>query len=109
MPKGRPRFNTTTGKPYTPKPTRDYEIRVAMMAMAGGVRFGKGQVRVDLSIFSKKDKADTDNILKSVLDSLQMAQVVENDSQVCEHHVYRIHSSTPRIEVTVAAAVGGTE
>ena len=77
--------------------------------MAQKVRLGKSPVRIDMWIYTSNTKPDTDNILKGILDAFQKAAVFDNDRQVCEHHVYRVRSTKPRVEVTVEQTEERTE
>lgn len=84
-PKARPRV--TSHGTYTPKGTRDYENAVRIIA---GIALGSatgwrtdGLFRVDVHFtFARETLADLDNLLKSVTDALQAAEVFDNDRQV---------------------------
>ncbi len=80
VPKGRPRFNRATGKPYTPRETVAYEDMVATYAMKQGQRF-EGPVSVTVT-FKCKPRGDIDNLAKAVLDGLQKGRLLADDSQV---------------------------
>lgn len=87
--KARPRFNTTTGRTYTPHTTKDFEEELAWKYKQAGGKFYDGNLNVKLVFafippksWSKKKqrealegriiptKMDTDNLIKSVTDSL---------------------------------------
>jgi len=57
-------------------------IKDACVKQLGGVPLWAGSVTVIAEFYGASDTADLDNLLKSVLDALQMAGVVENDRQV---------------------------
>lgn len=86
-PKGRPRV--TRNGCYTPKLTRDYERAVQLYAgIALGAARGwraDGLFKVTVTFtFKANTLADLDNLLKSVTDALQAAEVFDNDRQVVE-------------------------
>ena len=87
--KARPRFNTSTGRTYTPHTTKDFEEELAWKYKQAGGKFYEGNLKVKLVFafvppksWSKKKqkealegriiptKMDTDNLIKSVTDSL---------------------------------------
>lgn len=87
--KARPRFNTTTGRTYTPASTKEFKEELAWKYKQAGGKFYKGNLKVKLVFafippksWSKKEKKealegrtiptkmDTDNLIKSVTDSL---------------------------------------
>lgn len=118
--KGRPRF-TKTGRAYTPKATRDYELRVAAAAAAAAAAEGfgcaQGAVEVDVVAVKGRPKAkpkrvaldawrsgesvpctaapDVDNIAKAILDGLQLSvpQVFETDGQVARLSVVTLYAA----------------
>jgi len=103
--KGRPRF-TRQGRAYTPKKTRDYELKLAAAASDKMVELGIDPItspcRVSIlcqfdipKSYSKKrreactvgkehpKRGDLDNYVKCILDAIQRNGVmIENDSQV---------------------------
>lgn len=102
VPKGRPRFNRTTGSVYTPATTRAYEQAISILAMAQRKQMVReGPVKVTLWFYTSKT-SDIDNLIKSTLDGLN-GQAFTDDKQVCEVHAYRIDSSPARTEVLVEA------
>lgn len=78
--KARPRF-TSRGKPYTPVKTTEHENRIAE-------RLEKldpypGNVAIACIFYrSSRQRIDSDNMLKAVLDGATKAKVWEDDSQV---------------------------
>jgi crossover junction endodeoxyribonuclease RusA len=102
VPKGRPRFNRKTGTMYTPPATRAYENSVALLVMVQREKFGTTRVKMEIEVYSKKERIDLDNILKSIMDGAQNGRAFEDDSQVkricIEGHLV---SENPRVEVTI--------
>ena len=103
VPKGRPRLNRKTMTLYTPRETKQYEEMVALVAQSTHARSDVNTpVSVTITIYtSKKKPADVDNASKSILDGLQKGGLLENDSQVCELHIRRVHSENPKVDITV--------
>lgn len=98
VPKGRPRM-TRSGRVYTPKRTKDYELKVKLAAKRafGDRSVIEGPVFVELIIFRKVPKAksqkglegslcdigyDIDNICKAALDAVNNSGIWMDDRQV---------------------------
>ena len=103
--KARPRFNTTTGRTYTPHTTKDFEEELAWKYKQAGGKFYEGNLKVKLVFafippksWSKKrqkealegkirpSKSDIDNYIKATLDSLN------NIAYKDDRSVYKIES-----------------
>lgn len=119
--KGRPRF-TRTGHVYTPEATTKYEaaIRAAWYQQADGWCVRDGGVGVIVTAYfpvpksAAKErrsgmlsgripatvKADADNILKVVLDSLN-GHAWADDKQVISASVQKLYADEPRVEVVL--------
>lgn len=86
-PRPKARARVTRNGVYTPKLTRDYEnavkffASVALGAADGWRTDGLFKVTVHFT-FVRDTGADLDNLLKSVTDALQAANVFDNDRQV---------------------------
>lgn len=122
--KGRPRV-TKSGIAYTPAKTAGYEnlVKMCYMEQAGGVRL-EGQIVCYMTAWfqipasaSKREKAlmlegtvrptcrkDIDNIVKSVLDSLN-GLAYYDDKQVVELHAHKKYSATPCVELKLAQII----
>lgn len=121
--KGRPRF-AKRGRfvsKYTPEETLNYEafIKMCYISEAGGKKF-EGPVEADIRCYfgipksvSKKKrgwmeigaipcmkKPDTDNIAKSILDSLNTI-AYDDDRQIVSLRVMKHYGETPRVDVTI--------
>ncbi len=95
VPKARPRFKRSTGKPYPDPKAKAYENMVATESLRYSGQF-TGPVRVSMWFAPKgvrvmvedvEDvrvglKADLDNLIKSLLDGMQKASVFTDDRQV---------------------------
>lgn len=127
--KGRPRATTMGGhvRLYTPKRTADWESSSALImrnAWMSAPQDGLCSVHV-VAVFPrpkrllrKKDsehrlwhgsKPDIDNVCKCALDSLVMAGVIRDDSQVVElsaRSVYASKSEGPCVEVRLSSIDG---
>ena len=124
--KGRPRFRNT-GKfiqTYTDADTRNYEmsIKEAYLQQSGNEKYMNSEVplkmrllvfqQIPKSVSQKKHremagglilptkKPDCDNILKSVLDSLNQVAFYD-DTQIVELSVQKWYSDMPRLEVEI--------
>lgn len=91
---------------YTPKLTRDYENAVKLFAgIALGAATGwrtDGLFKVAVRFtFTTNTLADLDNLLKSVTDALQAAEVFDNDRQVIETSALKCQGNLDMTHVTV--------
>lgn len=114
IPKGRPRFDKTTRRAYTPEKTRMYERRVKFHGWAAVQALPpddakywpvkSGQLQADLWIRLQRSKGrypDADNIIKSVLDGLE-GVLYRNDSQVLPStKAYKIVDEKPGVRVRI--------
>ena len=120
--KQRPRFNTHTGRTYTPNKTLNYEnwVKICYLEKYKDKELMDKPLRVTIRAFfeipkstSKKKKQqmldnailpmvkpDTDNIAKSILDSLN-GIAYKDDKQVAELIVYKFYNDTPYVNVTI--------
>ena len=120
--KQRPRFNTHTGWTYTPNKTINYEnwVKICYLEKYKDKELMDKPLRVTIRAFleipkstSKKKKQqmldnailpmvkpDTDNIAKSILDSLN-GIAYKDDKQVAELIVYKFYNDTPYVNVTI--------
>lgn len=120
--KQRPRFNTHTGRTYTPNKTSNYEnwVKICYLEKYKDKELMDKPLRVTIRAFleipkstSKKKKQqmldneilpmvkpDTDNIAKSILDSLN-GIAYKDDKQVAELIVYKFYNDTPYVNVTI--------
>lgn len=105
--KERPRFDPRSGKPYTPKETRDAEEIVRMYARARIRKPLEGPVRVTLwvRVGPMRAKPDIDNFAKLVLDACNTI-AWKDDRQVVELHVYlERDAATPGTEIQIQRVV----
>lgn len=117
--KGRPRL----GKwgTYTPEKTVNYEnlVKLTYLQEVGQVKL-EGALSAEVKAYfpvpkstSKKKreqmlngeikhtkKPDTDNLIKSVFDSLNSV-AFDDDSAICVVHAYKGYSDTPRVEIEI--------
>lgn len=120
--KQRPRFNRYSGKTYTPNETIAYEnwVKTCYLEKYKDKELMDKPLRVTIRAFleipkstSKKKKQqmldnailpmvkpDTDNIAKSILDSLN-GIAYKDDKQVAELIVYKFYNDTPYVNVTI--------
>lgn len=127
--KGRPRM-TRNGHTYTPQKTIEYEnlVKIEYRRQCGNAKIG-ADTPVDVRVLafysipksvSKKKRElmmsgkirpmkrpDTDNVLKSVLDSLNDI-AYHDDAQVVDCQIRKFYSDSPRVEVTIIG-LGGNE
>lgn len=121
--KARHRFNTQTGRAFTPKQTVNYEtlVHTEYMVQCKGFRF-PDDAMLDMRILayysipksgSKKVKAqklanvirptkkpDMDNVVKMVADALNQV-AYKDDTQIVDCQVRKFYSAEPRIEVII--------
>lgn len=116
--KARPRFNTKTGRTFTPGDTIQYENWVMLCYQEQDGRYFEGAVRANITAYYKvpksyskkrvqairegleypQKKPDSDNIAKIILDSLNKI-AFDDDSQVVDLRVLkRWTEETERVE-----------
>ena len=118
--KARPRFNTYTGRTYTPSKTGAYEKFIALCYRQAGGKLLDGAIRIDIKAYypiakshTKKNKAatesgeikatiklDIDNVAKAVLDGLN-GIAFDDDKQVVRLEVSKRYDHEARVEVEV--------
>jgi len=106
VPKQRPRFNTKTGKVYTPRKTKTAEDHIAWEYRASSGDYPLIDDALDLSVaisffLAKGQRADIDNLTKTVLDALN-GIAWKDDAQVVELHavIFR-DDDVPRTVVSI--------
>lgn len=126
--KGRPRFNTRTGRAYTPKNTVLYEALVKMeyyrqcnnhkfdddalinmeitayFQVAKSDSKKKKKMKLD-NIIRPTKKPDMDNIIKVIADPLNSI-AYHDDSQIVDCSIKKMFSEHPRVEVTISQING---
>lgn len=102
IPKERARI-TRNGR-FTPQRTREYEAKVRMCALTGGVRRIAGPVVLSLALYLPDHRRrDCENIQKAIQDALN-GIAYEDDSQVHEWHGrIAFDKANPRAVVTLAS------
>lgn len=123
--KQRPRFNMKSGMTYTPKQTVSYENLVrleyeqqcdrykfpddAMLKMYIRAFYGipksapkKKVYGMEMGFIRPIKKPDTDNIAKSVADSLNQI-AYKDDSQIVVLFVEKFYAHNPRVEVEIVS------
>ena len=131
--KGRPQFSTYGGRitTRTPKDTVIYEnlVRIEYQRQCGKARFAeKAMLRVEVTAYygipksaSQKKrrqmlegtirptkKPDSDNVLKSICDSLN-GIAYRDDAQVVDCIVKKLYSDVPRVEVSISSIPNAQE
>ncbi len=105
VPKERPRMNRQ-GKMYTPNKTKEYEQLVAKTARLIIPEPLKGDVRVDIKIYTSRVIGDLDNYIKSILDGLNNV-AYNNDKQISIITAQRYISEIERAEIDVTEVQEG--
>ena len=104
-PVGKQRPRVTARGTYTPEETLDDECEGFAAALVAGVRAGSGPVAVSIRIWPPARRGDVDNWLKSVLDGLARAPVLDGDDWTrvrrASAEVVAVDARHPRVEVTV--------
>lgn len=122
--KGRPRFNTKTGRAYTPDKTAHYENLVKISFQNAYPKHDLITGAIDLTILAyfsiprswskkrqnlaldgkihKTSSPDADNITKAICDGLNKV-AWKDDSQIIALKVYKEYSDTPRVDVIINA------
>lgn len=120
--KGRPRLNSYTGVVYTPTRTKDYESLVEQYFLLKYPRFKALEGRIKVSIIAyfsipkttkKSDinemlennisptkKPDIDNIIKSILDSMNKF-AFKDDNQITKLEVEKKYSLEDKVYVKI--------
>jgi Holliday junction resolvase RusA-like endonuclease len=119
IPASRPRF-TKSGRAYTAEPYKSYKANLAKkleMLMGelpeipdAGTKERTAYLKahryqLSLKIYREKAIGDVDNYAKSVMDALQDAGVIANDSQIdTAHIVKRVDKKNPRLCILLEEA-----
>ena len=120
--KGRPRLNSYTGVVYTPKRTKDYESLVEQYFLLKYPRFKALEGRIKVSIIayfsipkttkkadinemlenniSPTKKPDIDNIVKSILDSMNKF-AFKDDNQITKLEVEKKYALEDKIYIKI--------
>ena len=120
--KGRPRLNSYTGVVYTPTRTKDYESLVEQYFLLKYPRFKALEGRIKVSIIayfsipkttqkadinemlenniSPTKKPDIDNIVKSILDSMNKF-AFKDDNQITKLEVEKKYSLVDKVYVKI--------
>ena len=120
--KGRPRLNSYTGVVYTPTRTKDYESLVEQYFLLKYPRFKALEGRIKVSIIayfsipkttkkadinemlenniSPTKKPDIDNIVKSILDSMNKF-AFKDDNQITKLEVEKKYSMEDKVYVKI--------
>lgn len=117
--KGRPRFNMSTGRTYTPGTTKDFEEEFAYKYKAAGGKFYEGYLKAKLVFaftppksWSKKKqnealenkirptKSDIDNYIKACLDSLNKV-AYEDDRYIYSVEAIKKYDTEEYIEIEI--------
>ena len=120
--KGRPRLNSYTGVVYTPTRTKDYESLVEQYFLLKYPRFKvlEGRIKVSIIAFfsipkttkkadinemlenniSPTKKPDIDNIVKSILDSMNKF-AFKDDNQITKLEVEKKYSLEDKVYVKI--------
>lgn len=118
--KARPRFNTYTGRTYTPSKTGAYEKLIALCFKQAGGKKLSGAIEIKIDCFyqiakshTKATKAlmekgeiqatikpDLDNIAKAVLDALN-GLAFDDDKQVVRLEISKRYDHEARVEVEI--------
>lgn len=124
--KGRPRFNTKTGRTYTPKETQTAEAAIQEEWIDAGRPRLEGPLTVNVTVYMARPgshyrvngelnaeglrnpyptkKPDVDNVLKLALDALN-GRAFHDDAQVVQATVKRLWASRGCPEGTVIAGL----
>src|SRR5262245_31443537 len=98
--KARPRWNSKTGRTYTPQRTQEAEERIGWELRAAKEFRGSsavGRFGVEITITTTR-KGDLDNYAKLILDAAN-GVLWADDRQVDDLHVVRVRSSPPSTRV----------
>lgn len=120
--KGRPRLNSYTGVVYTPTKTKDYETLVEQYFLLKYPRFKalEGRIKVNIIAYfsipkttkkadinemlenniSPTKKPDIDNIVKSILDSMNKF-AFKDDNQITKLEVEKKYSIEDKVYVKI--------
>ena len=120
--KGRPRLNSYTGVVYTPKRTKDYESLVEQYFLLKYPRFKalEGRIKINIIAYfsipkttkkadinemlenniSPTKKPDIDNIVKSILDSMNKF-AFKDDNQITKLEVEKKYSLEDKVYVKI--------
>lgn len=120
--KGRPRLNSYTGMVYTPTKTKDYETLIEQYFLLKYPKFKEleGRIKVNIIAYfpipkstkkaeieemlknniSPTKKPDIDNIVKSILDSMNKF-AFKDDNQITKLEVEKKYSEKERVYIKI--------
>ena len=117
--KGRPRFNTRTGRAYTPEKTLDYENKIRRIYKKEVNHYFEGYVRLTVKAYYKIAKSDSkkkkeqklkgelrpsvkpdlDNRIKCI--DARNGVAFKDDSYIVEVYAEKYYSDEPRVEFII--------
>lgn len=97
-------YNRRNGRWYVRKEALAFKIDVAVCLGVGRKMPDAKAYRVDVVVYLPKGKrGDSDNFLKVILDALQSAGAIPNDSRVQQVQIEkRRDPANPRTEITIS-------
>ena len=104
--KGRPRLNSYTGMVYTPTKTKDYETLIEQYFLLKYPKFKELEGRIKVNIIAyfpipkSTKKPDIDNIVKSILDSMNKF-AFKDDNQITKLEVEKKYSEKERVYIKI--------
>jgi len=104
VPKERPRRGKY-GNMYTPEKTKEYEKLIANNARMVIPEPLKGNVRIEIKLYTRKVTGDLDNYIKTILDGLNSV-AYDDDKQVTTIYAQRFESEIERVEIYVSEDTG---
>ena len=98
--------NFKTGARYLKSAGRKFQELVAWHCLAfvkPGILFQKERLKVEIEVyFDNKRRCDLDNRLKVLLDALEYARVLKDDSQIDDLRIVRKYAEKKKTKITIS-------
>lgn len=112
-PRGRPRFNFTSGHAYKNPKSRKFEDELRdYIIMNFNIETHDGPLCADIKFTIKRPKSvkrqfpsvkpDVDNLAKPILDVIQKCGIIKNDSQIINLNLKKEYGERDLIEVSLS-------
>jgi Holliday junction resolvase RusA-like endonuclease len=91
------------GRRYKTGPAREWETEAGYLLL-NHKKYGNKKIKVTYYFFMSNWNSDYDNRLKILNDLLEKQNIIDNDNQIIEAHIYKsVDFENPRVELEIKA------